>query len=318
MSTRARAARGGGQTVEFFGGLGQSRLLVLYLAAAVGASLYLVAVGYGTQFFVSLVANLALLALYLVIINVATRRAPARPQAVKHPRAETVLLVAYTAFLVARTTDQVPGGDLTGIVPGYRQVDGLLVEAVQTLALLLWPGGAGVHLAAVVSDLFWVLLVPLGVFLALGYRPSTLGLSFERWWVALPLLAIAALPAYVNGALLPAGGVAAIAGELLGALLVAGVAQEFFFRGLLLARVEAWRGHSLDALAIAALVYAAAHVPAYLAADGFDLTLITAKVFMGASAPTGLAWGYLFLRTRSVAPGALWHASPWPTFPFAP
>ncbi len=317
MAWRSRAARGG-QSVEFFGGLSQSRLLALYLAAAVAASLYLAAVGYGSRFFVATVGNLALLGLYVAVINLTTRKSAARPAPVARPRGETLLLVFYLLLLLVRASEQVPEMDLTGLVPAYRQIDAAIVDAARALTRPFWPGGAPAGLFEAASNLFWLLLVPLGIFLALGYRPAALGLVVNYWWVALPLLALAALLAYGAGRLMPAGGVMALLGDYVASFFTAGLAQEFFFRGLLLPRLEAWRGRSLDALAIAAWLASAAQIPAFLATDGFDLTLVAAKVLLAGGGPIGLASGYLYLRTRSLAPCALWHASPWLAFPLAP
>ena len=312
-----RRARGGGREVEFFAGLSQSRSLVLYLAAGLAIACYMVAVRYGTSFLVALVANLGLLAIYLAVVNLVTRGAAPRPLPVNRPGLELALLLAYTAFLCLRATEQVPWLDLSGQIPAYRQIDGLLVGAVQAALRPLWPGGA---LPAAVfqatGNLFWLLLVPLAIFLALGYRPVTLGLAPSRWWVALPLMAIGALPSLAEGDLWQAGHPVELASDFVGTLLATGLAEEVFFRGLLLSRLEAWTGRGLDALALGALVYGLAQAPAYLAVDGLDFTLVTARVVTTSFAPTALAWGYVYLRTRSVAPAALWHASPWPIFPF--
>ncbi|MDA8217170.1 MAG: CPBP family intramembrane metalloprotease [Dehalococcoidales bacterium] len=317
MAVRTNAV-GGSSSVEFFTGLARSRLLALYMAAAFAGAIYLIVAGYGTRFLVALVANLTLLALYVAIVNIATGGSGGRSYPVAHPRLETLVLLMYAVFLAIRATRRLAEFDLTGHLPFYRQMDAAVVGAVQAIVGGLAQGGqapAGFYSA--VSDGFWIFLVPVAMFLAMGYGPAKLGLTVSHWWVALPLILIAALPTILETLGAPVSGLPTLANGALPTMLLAGLGLEFFYRGLLLSRVEAWRGRGLDALAVVGVVFALGQIPGLLATYGFDFTLVGAQTLMFAGAPTSLAWGYLYLRTRSLTPGILWHASPWAAFPFA-
>lgn len=311
-----RTTRASGQRVEFFTGLRGARILVAYLAVGLLASLYLIYVGYGTALFVSYAANLALAGLYVLIINVATAGSAPLSQPVQRPLLETVIVLAYAAFLVLRATAGLEVFGLDWEIPVYHQLDGLLVGTAASAISSVWPGGAPGYLYTMLSNLFWVLLVPLLVFLALGYQPSALALTWERWWAALPVVAVGVVWWLIAGNSFTLSAVGSLLETFLTNLVVFALAYEFFFRGLLLSRLTVTFRNSLDALAVVALIFGLTQIPAFIAAHGYDLTLVAAKLFVSGGALANLVWGYIFLRTRSVAPGTVCHASPWTSFPF--
>jgi membrane protease YdiL (CAAX protease family) len=90
-------------------------------------------------------------------------------------------------------------------------------------------------------------------------------------------------------------------------ILVNALPEELFFRGLLLPRLERVLGSSLNALVLSALLFNALHVPIEIA-NGASLPVALLGVF-GIGYPSGLIWGYLYVRTRSIVPGTLWHAA---------
>lgn len=49
------------------------------------------------------------------------------------------------------------------------------------------------------------------------------------------------------------------------------------------------------------------HIPSYLIRD-MSTYHVLFQLFSVVS-PTGLIWGYLYLKTRSIVPGVIWHAS---------
>ncbi len=63
----------------------------------------------------------------------------------------------------------------------------------------------------------------------------------------------------------------------------------------------------MNALVLSAVFFNAIHVPIemYHGASPWAALL---GVFSTAY-PSGLIWGYLYLRTRSIVPGTLWHAA---------
>jgi membrane protease YdiL (CAAX protease family) len=88
-------------------------------------------------------------------------------------------------------------------------------------------------------------------------------------------------------------------------MLVNGLPEEFIFRGGMLTRLLPWFRNPHHAILLVAVLFTAMHIPSQAAQpDGSPWwTLILA------SQPTGLIWGYLCYRTRSIWPGVLWHTS---------
>ena len=303
--------------MEFFSALRRSRLLAAYVVAGPLVALYLALVGYGTRFLVASLANLVLLALYAAVINAATGQARPRSLPVQRPRLECALLALYLVFLLARGLARLGELHLGGAAPWLRQADAVVLSALATATQYLpVTAGEAARWQAALGDLFWLLLVPGLGFLALGYRPTALGFRLDLWWVGLVLLALGAWPEL---AALASGGAPAwprTSGVAVAAAFLAGLAAEFFFRALLLTRLEALGLRDGSAIVATVLLYSLLQVPAQLAAQGYDLILAAAGLVVTAGATAGLAWSYLFLRTKSLAPGTLWHASPWSAFPF--
>ncbi len=62
----------------------------------------------------------------------------------------------------------------------------------------------------------------------------------------------------------------------------------------------------MNALVVSALVFDAVHIPTEISKGTMLLSALLGVFSIGY--PSGLIWGYLYLRTRSVIPSTLWHA----------
>jgi len=86
-----------------------------------------------------------------------------------------------------------------------------------------------------------------------------------------------------------------------------GVAEELFSRGYLMARLCDWLGER-KGLFLNALIFGLAHVVSRLAQHGLRypdrLAILFAQTFAG-----GLLLGYIYLRAKSIVPGAILHTS---------
>jgi membrane protease YdiL (CAAX protease family) len=86
-----------------------------------------------------------------------------------------------------------------------------------------------------------------------------------------------------------------------------GVAEEVFSRGYLMSRLCDWLGKR-KGLLLSALVFGLAHVVSRLAQHGLRypdrLAILFVQTFAG-----GLLLGYIYLRARSIVPGAILHTS---------
>jgi uncharacterized protein len=163
---------------------------------------------------------------------------------------------------------------------------------------------------AVVFKILFLLVVPLAVFLRRGYGPADLLLG----WQPRPAAVLALIAAFTAGAALNVDRAEAIgaaletlpAAEALGraaagtllALLMAGLPEEIFFRGMLQTRLEKWGGRSL-AIVVTAVLFTAWHIPPrYALAHGVEGEAgDIASVLLGTGAPVlvvalvlGLAW----------------------------
>jgi uncharacterized protein len=83
--------------------------------------------------------------------------------------------------------------------------------------------------------------------------------------------------------------------------------EELFFRGFLLPRLEKVLQNPLNALVLSAFIFNAMHLPIQMM-NGTPLSEALLHIF-SIGYPSGLIWGYLYLRTRSILPGTFWHAA---------
>ncbi|KXG77386.1 hypothetical protein AN618_11140 [Fervidicola ferrireducens] len=89
---------------------------------------------------------------------------------------------------------------------------------------------------------------------------------------------------------------------------VNGLPEELFCRGFLLPRLEIILKNSLNALVISDIIFTALHIPSIVIKGNYSLLYVFLNV-VSFTHPTGLIWGYLYLRTRSIIPGMIWHTS---------
>jgi membrane protease YdiL (CAAX protease family) len=89
--------------------------------------------------------------------------------------------------------------------------------------------------------------------------------------------------------------------------LVNGLPEEFAFRGVIFGRLMPWLGRPGNSLAISTMAFGLYHVPSFVAGSGRPIWLAVATGLFGAL--SGLVFGYLYYRTRSIWPGVIWHTS---------
>lgn len=249
-------------------------------------------------------ANYALLSLYLVGIKWWTRDASIPKASKRQLRRDLVVIgvflaIALGAFTLTRIAGAQPwvGSGLDRWLHGQGLPDVLSQEAAmaaRNTVLILVP----FLLAALFA----------------GLRLSELGLKIHRLGLGATAtgigVAIAAIIWRVSGTptvLFAAGpliGLAALALQLL----VNGIWEETVFRGFLISRLETYLS-SRNSLVIAGMLFNAAHLPSLLGANTGLPRWALIPLALAGFQPTALAWGYLFQRTRSIWPGALWHAS---------
>lgn len=90
-------------------------------------------------------------------------------------------------------------------------------------------------------------------------------------------------------------------------IFINGLQEELFYRGFILPRLERLLKNPLAALVITSIIFNTIHIPQQLY-NGDSIIRVILNPFSTVF-PSGLLWGYLYLRTRSVVPGILWHTS---------
>ena len=223
----------------------------------------------------------------------ATGRGP-----IRHPAAETVLILAFIAAFVLVRVDQLLQGPFT------------------TALLALAPGlvWAGQPLPILGMKLLLNVVLPLAAFRALGYSLLTeLGLRWgagRRLWPVFLLIGgpklLGALPA-AEGAGPGAGwAVVSLALSAVFYFFAAGLPEELMNRVLLQTRLEAWLGSPTRALFLQAAIFALIHIPIRLIGGG-DLLAIAGNLLLFVMT-LGLLFGFIYARTAALFPVAWLHA----------
>ncbi len=168
------------------------------------------------------------------------------------------------------------------------------------------PGWARQDVFLAASSTLKHLVPTLLLFLLLGYGRKEMGLTRPHWRLSATLVGSAAVFGLLTGVLTRAPITQVLALTGIG-IFVNALPEELFYRGLLLPRLEKAFSNPLNALVVSALLFNAAHVPAALANGAAPVNALLDVISIGY--PSGLIWGYLYLRTRSILPGMFWHAA---------
>jgi membrane protease YdiL (CAAX protease family) len=252
--------------------------------------------------------NLVLLAVYVSVIHFATRDRPTAVTAVHRPEARS----RDIGFGVAVAVLQFAGVAIFWFVIFPHGL-------VQTWAADLRAAGVPslvASKAASAAIAVPLLLIPtLVAVAAFRFRPGDVGL------IATPRDLLLGVVLAVIGIALGLGAVSAgghpglmwesaalptVTAALAFQSLINGIPEELAYRGVILSRLMPWLGRPGNSLAISSMVFGLSHVPSYLAA-GNSLGLSLAIGLFGLL--PGLLLGYVFYRTRSIWPGAIWHTS---------
>jgi len=247
--------------------------------------------------------NVLLLGVYAVLLHWMTPDPPG-PLPVKRPRLELAMALAlFIMFLIT----QMLAFDVWTAQPWHGWVHSLSVFTYQTAySAPGLPNWARQDVYLALSSTLKQLLPTLLLFWGLGYRRTAMGLRHPHWRLTTVLVSSTAAFGLLTGVLLRAP-----LGQALGlyaiGILVNALPEELFFRGLLLPRLEKALGNPLNALVVSALLFNALHIPIEIYNGASPLAALLGVFSIGY--PSGLLWGYLYLRTRSILPGTFWHAA---------
>ena len=252
--------------------------------------------------------NFVLLVVYVSLIHFATRgRHPAvRAADPRNRRSRDIGLAVTVAVLQLAAVSIVwfviiPASYFPAST-GYLRAAGMpnlvaakAANAALTVPLLLLP-------TLVAIAVFRV--SPRDVGLTATRRDLLLGVALAVIGIALGLGAIAT--GGHPGLMWESASVPAVSAAILIQSLINGIPEELAYRGVIFSRFMPWLGRPGNSLAISSMVFGLFHVPSYLAA-GYSLGLALGIALFGLL--PGLLLGYVFYRTRSIWPGAIWHTS---------
>lgn len=247
--------------------------------------------------------NLVLLGAYVLLIRGLTPDPPA-PLPVKRPRLELALGLGVLGLVILI---QLLNFDVWTLEPLHRWVADIRRSIyVGAFAAGGLPDWAKQDTYLAVFSTVTHLIPTVLLFLLLGYGRHGMGLARPHWKLTAVLVAITALLGLFTG-LLTSQPVQVLLGLYFIGLFINALPEELLFRGLLLPRLETVLANPLNALVIATLLFNAIHIPIDIR-NGVSPLMALLGVF-GTGYPSGLLWGYLYLRTRSVIPGTLWHGA---------
>lgn len=282
----------------------QSPVLLAYLAVGIVATF----VQNGFKGLSYTLFDFVILGAFAVLIRRMTAGKKAEPLPVKRPRIELIVGLAIYLFLFFEFFLFWKLTNIPVLQAGMNRLNDTLYAAAVVLCgsgPLCWASeDMGNAFVSIVIELIPALLP----FLIFGYFPRGIGLR-PYGKLTLTLLAVMAFFGLFNmrytalySTILPH-----TLELFVIQLFINGLPEELFFRGYLLPRLERALKSPVNALILSALLFNASHIPSHLAqGEGWSAALLGVFNLM---CPTGLLWGYLYQRTRSIVPGVLFHTA---------
>lgn len=253
--------------------------------------------------------NLLLLAAYVSVIHFATRgRQFAMPDA-RPPNARSrdfglamtvaILQLAAVAvvwfLLIPHGLPKAWAADMTAAgVPS--PIAGKAANVALTVPLLLLPTLVALARFRVRARDVGLTVIP---------RDLALGVGLAAMGVCLAVVSVAA--GTRPGLLWQSASLPIVTATTVLQSLSNGLPEELAFRGVIFGRLMYWLGRPGNSLALSTMVWGLFHVPTLVVGSGIPIWVAPFIGMFGAL--QGLVYGYLFYRTRSIWPGAIWHTS---------
>jgi membrane protease YdiL (CAAX protease family) len=277
-----------------------SKILMGYITVGFIASI----VTHGFKGVYVCAVNFILLGVYATIIKMTTTNYAPAP--IKRPKLETILgAVVFSLFFIISLI-------FWGLVniPFLANAYWGFVMNIQKLIKVLnaqgFPNWALGDLKNAIQSTCLNLAPTLFLFILLGYGLKGMSIRFWNLKLILILLAITISLGLPFQLITQKPFYQVIILYLIN-LFINGIPEELFFRGFFLPRFERVFKNPALALVITSILFSVIHIPSHLN-SGASIFLTVANT-LSLAQPTGLIWGYLYLRTRSVVPGALWHTA---------
>lgn len=261
----------------------------------------------GYKGFIVTIINLILLTIFTIIIKVMSNDSTIKvTKEIRHPKFELfcgVLFYVYSIIVICTCWGQ---AKIPYISLGITNLISIIEKGVFNLGKIGIPEWflGELRNASVNTALFLVPIVIL--FICLGYGFKKMGFVFTNFNLILILLGLTIVLGLPFGVLFQQPFYKTIITFFI-TIFINALQEELIYRGYLLPRFEVILKNSINALVIVAILFSMSHVPSELARgmNIYDAILSQLSIVY----PTGLIWGYLYLKTRSIVPGIAWHAS---------
>ncbi len=253
--------------------------------------------------------NLLLLAAYVSVIHFATRGRQLAMPDVRPPNARSrdiglaitvavlqLAAVAVVWFLI------IPHGLPKTWAAGFKAaglptlIAGKAANVALTIPLLLLPTLVAIAFFRVRAHDVGLTVIP---------RDLALGVGLAAMGVGVALVSVAAGTG--PGLLWQSASLPVVTATTVLQSLSNGIPEELAFRGVIFGRLMPWLGRPGNSLALSTMVWGLFHVPTLVVGSGLPVWVAPFIGLFGAL--QGLVYGYLFYRTRSIWPGAIWHTS---------
>lgn len=252
------------------------------------------------------IINLILLAVFTTIIKIMTEKSPQKPIKLKRPRLELFLGIIFLVFIFLEISifwKQITIPYLSTYINNLSSSVESNIFRLGRLDTPLWVLNAFTNAGISVA----MMLIPIIVlFLICGYGFKRMGFVFNNFYLILVLLGITIVLGLPFKILFKNSFYKTILTFFI-MMFINGLPEELIYRGYILPRLEFVLKNSINALVIVAILFNMTHIPSELARS---LNIYQAILnSFNIAYPSGLIWGYLYLKTRSVVPGVIWHTS---------
>lgn len=261
----------------------------------------------GYKGFIITIINLILLALFTVIIKIMADNSTAKPiSRLKHPRLELFIGILFYIFLFVELATFWGQAKIPYISSKISHLISIIGENISKLGDIGIPQWLLNPLANASISIAFELIPIIILFVIFGYGFKNMGFVFSNLPLILILLGITIVLGLPFKILFQQPFNKTILTFFI-QVFINGLPEELVFRGYLLPRFETVLKNPINALVFVAILFNMSHIPSYMAhgMSVYQALLSTFSIIF----PSGLIWGYLYLKTRSIVPGVIWHTS---------
>lgn len=289
--------------IHLFKRLVQSPLLLGWII--IGIFIQFIRSGYSG--FIITIINLIFLTLFTVIIKIMTDTSSVkRIPKINHPRLELVTGIILYIYIFIAASIVWKQLNIPYISSGILNLLSSNGEIISTLSKIGIPDWIILLLINALIVIIIELIPIIILFVLWGYGFKKMGFVFSNLSLILVLLGVTITLGLPTKILFQQPFYKTMIIFFIN-IFINGLPEEIIFRGYLLPRLESVLKNPINALVITSILFNMFHIPKMLAQgmNGYQALLGCFSIIF----PSGLIWGYLYLKTRSIVPGVIWHTA---------